>query len=430
MPLTFHLYGFIIGGATVVGLLLAEHRFLQLKVITDKKKNERFFWQAVVTVLVSGVMGARLWHVVTDWPIYHSNLIAVFKIWQGGLSILGAVGGGVLGAYFFVRHQRLIKNDDQKKLFLTLLDISVFGLPLAQAIGRLGNYINQELYGLPTDLPWALTIDGVSYHPLWAYEALLTVLFGSVVWLVDTHPRWRQTLGMTMGQGHLFLSYIFYYSLIRFWLDFLRPDKAISFIPGLGINQLVLLGVLGIISVYMLLHLRKSKWFPLMLSAAVTLLILGSGLYVLNPEDGQTSPQESTPTTAQLATLVDDRQRMHILIGSRKINVEVVNTPASITQGLSGRSEIGSEGMLFLFGEKRVPQFWMKDMQFDLDLVWISDNTIVGITENVPHPTPGTQLVNLPHYRPPEAVDAVLEIPAGMAQAWGLKPGDPVVRTQ
>lgn len=123
---------------------------------------------------------------------------------------------------------------------------------------------------------------------------------------------------------------------------------------------------------------------------------------------------------------IPDRAQVELIIGEKRIKVEVVNTPSSITQGLSGRSAIGSEGMLFMFAEKRVPQFWMKEMQFDLDLVWISDNKIVGITKNVPHPSPETPLAELPLYAPPEAVNWVLEIPAGKANEWLLQQGDRV----
>lgn len=131
---------------------------------------------------------------------------------------------------------------------------------------------------------------------------------------------------------------------------------------------------------------------------------------------------KKTPTLLAMP----DHSQIQLTIGQKELTVEVVNTTASITQGLSGRAEIGSDGMLFVFTEKRIPQFWMKEMNFDLDLVWISGGQVISITPNVPHPAPATPLPELPHYLPPGAVDLVLEIPAGKAAGWSLRPGDAV----
>ena len=121
---------------------------------------------------------------------------------------------------------------------------------------------------------------------------------------------------------------------------------------------------------------------------------------------------------------VPDQQIMTLKLGDWVLNVEVVNTPASITRGLSGRAEIGTDGMLFVLPRRQFPRFWMKEMKFNLDLVWIDGDTVIGITENVLAPDHETALSALPIYTPEDAVEMVLELPAGVASAKQLMPGN------
>lgn len=130
-------------------------------------------------------------------------------------------------------------------------------------------------------------------------------------------------------------------------------------------------------------------------------------------------PAATVSPTAKFA----DRQLIMAQLGPREVQLEVVSSPSSITQGLSGRETLGSDGMLFVLPTTTTPQFWMKEMKFDLDLIWIKENTVIDITANVPHPAPGTNLQDLPLYSPPESVDMVLELEAGKAAEWGLSPG-------
>lgn len=141
---------------------------------------------------------------------------------------------------------------------------------------------------------------------------------------------------------------------------------------------------------------------------------------------------QSSPTPVPLYPTVaqtPDRGRTLLELNDTVLEVEVVNTAASITQGLSGRSEIGADGMLFVFSQPMMPRFWMKEMQFPLDLIWINQGKIVDITENVPAPEPGTKLDDLPTYAPAAPVDWVLEVPAGIAAQYELQVGDPVTST-
>lgn len=123
---------------------------------------------------------------------------------------------------------------------------------------------------------------------------------------------------------------------------------------------------------------------------------------------------------------VTDREMRKITVGDRQLTVEVVTSPASLSLGLSGRDAIGADGMLFLFNKKRNVTFWMKEMNFNLDIIWIADNRVIGILQNVPKPESGTALTDLPVYSPEKAINAVLEIPAGDAKKLGIEIADEV----
>jgi phosphatidylglycerol---prolipoprotein diacylglyceryl transferase len=247
--MTFHWYGFIIGIAVVMAYLLSEAKAKQIDI------SEKIFLKFFCWVLVFGVIGARAWHVLTDFDLYQHNLSDVFKIWQGGLSILGVISGGLIGAVFF--SWNLAKNSQHKQIgfrevFLKVLDLAAYALPVGQSIGRLANFVNQELYGLPTNLPWKIYIKKENrlsgyekfdfFHPLFFYEALLMLVF----WVILNLTLQRKILkknNLKFGQGRIFLLYIFYYTLIRFWLDFLRIDRGNFILWNMGVNQLILLFV-------------------------------------------------------------------------------------------------------------------------------------------------------------------------------------------
>lgn len=232
----FHLYGLIIGLSFAAAGLLIEHQAKR------HQSNTTDIWSAGWWVLVGGVLGARTYHVITDAQFYQSSWLDIFKIWQGGLGIMGGVAGGVAGLFVYFKIAKQDRNS-----FKQWLDLAVFGLPFAQAIGRLGNFVNQELFGLPTNLPWGIFIDYsfrpvgyqqfTKFHPLFAYEALLMILFGVMVWFFDRSQK------IAVGTGRLFLVYVSYYSLIRFWLQFLRVDRKVIWWI-LDINQIVVLVLL------------------------------------------------------------------------------------------------------------------------------------------------------------------------------------------
>jgi len=181
-----------------------------------------------------GIVGGRLYHVVTDYQLYFGpdgkGLAAAFRIWDGGLGIWGAVALGALGAWIGARRAGVALPP--------VADAIAPAIALAQAIGRLGNYFNQELFGKPTTVPWALEIDPIhrpagyeqfaTFQPTFLYESLW--LLGMVLVLVWADKRFR------MGHGRVFALYVLLYCIGRFWIEGLRIDDA-NVILGLRLNE-------------------------------------------------------------------------------------------------------------------------------------------------------------------------------------------------
>jgi len=171
--------------------------------------------------VLAGLIGARLYHVITDHDRYEGRWLHAFAVWEGGLGIPGGLIAGVgVGAY--IAHRRGLPVAE-------LLDVVAPALPVAQAIGRLGNWFNQELFGRATDLPWGLEIDAEhrpagyldiqTFHPTFLYEALWNLaLAGLLVWWERRHPGGRP--------GRLFALYVAGYALGRAWVEALRIDPA------------------------------------------------------------------------------------------------------------------------------------------------------------------------------------------------------------
>jgi prolipoprotein diacylglyceryl transferase len=177
----------------------------------------------------AGVVGARLYHVITDWRSFEGRWGDAFKIWEGGLGILGGVIAGAIAAVVYMRRHGLDP--------LETIDLAAPALPLAQAIGRWGNWFNQELFGKPTDLPWGLEIDSDhrpaehiaedTFHPTFLYESLWNI--GVVVALLAIERTGR------LRSGRLFAAYLGLYAMGRLWIEALRIDTATEVI-GLRVN--------------------------------------------------------------------------------------------------------------------------------------------------------------------------------------------------
>jgi phosphatidylglycerol:prolipoprotein diacylglycerol transferase len=243
-PIYIHYYGIILMTGAVAAAWLADWSARRRGLKSD------VVWDALIWVLIGGIIGARLWHIFTPPPsmlidganpyFYEiqlhvwDNLWAMINTRRGGLGIPGAVIGGMLALYLFCRRKKLS--------FLMWADIAVPALALGQAIGRWGNFVNQELYGKPTDLPWAITIDPLyrvagyeqftTFHPLFLYESLWNLfMLGLLLWLdIKHHDK--------LKGGDLLLIYLIGYPLGRFMLEFLRLDAPMT--GALNTNQTVM----------------------------------------------------------------------------------------------------------------------------------------------------------------------------------------------
>jgi phosphatidylglycerol:prolipoprotein diacylglycerol transferase len=234
----FAYYGIIITFGAICAAILAAREARR------RGQNIDLVWDGLIWLLIGGIIGARLWHVFTPTPslvaegkgtmFYLTHPLDLIMTRKGGLGIPGAILGGGLALFLFTRHYKLN--------FGMWADIAAPALALGQAIGRWGNFINQEVYGLPTNLPWKIRIDPIYriakyadkeyYHPLFLYESLWN--FANMFFLLWLSRRYADRL----KPGDVLLVYLIVYPVGRFFLEFLRVDAAMA--GGVNINQLIM----------------------------------------------------------------------------------------------------------------------------------------------------------------------------------------------
>ena len=254
-PFKIYFYGILITLGVVAAALLSTREAKR------RGLNPEMVWDMLFWLVLAGIIGARLWHVLTPsqssgltTAYYFTHPLDIFNIRSGGLGIPGAVIGGAIALWIYSRKHKMS--------FLTWADIAVPGVALAQAIGRWGNFFNQELYGSPTNLPWKLFIepayrlpgyaDVEYYHPLFAYESLWNLLtMALLLWL-------GRRLKESLKPGDLLLIYSILYPVGRFLLEFLRLDT--SQIAGINANQtfMAIVAILAIVLLF-LRHLPKKQ---------------------------------------------------------------------------------------------------------------------------------------------------------------------------
>jgi len=230
-PLTLRAYGLAIAFGVLAGVWLAQKRWSAVGGDPDD------ITKIAMWAVPAGLLGARLYHVITDWR-FDEGFAEPFKIWEGGLGIPGGIGVGVLVAVWIIHREGWDRP--------LLLDAVVPALPLAQAIGRIGNWFNQELFGGPTDLPWAVEIapehrpveylDVETFHPTFLYEALWNLgLVVFLIWLDGTRK---------LRTGALLAVYVIGYLSARLWLETVRIDPA-NEIAGVRVN--IWMSIVGIV---------------------------------------------------------------------------------------------------------------------------------------------------------------------------------------
>lgn len=246
-PIYIYFYGIILVLGAIAAAFLAEREARRRGFSGD------LVWDGLIWVLIGGIIGARLWHVFTvpesmeaqgiTTSFYLTHPLDLINIRNGGLGIPGAIIGGGVALYLFTRRRKLN--------FPTWLDIAAPAVALGQAIGRWGNFTNQELYGPPTDLPWGIYIEaeGRKFHPLFLYESLWNL--ANMAFLLWLGRKYEDRL----KPGDIFLTYLVIYPLGRFLLEFMRLD--VPRIAGVNINQ-VFMAVVAVVAA-LALYLRHRE---------------------------------------------------------------------------------------------------------------------------------------------------------------------------
>lgn len=247
-PVSIRFYGIFLGLAMLAGYRLALSRLAAYKLDRDQVDN------LLLAAVVGGFIGARLYHVFSEWSYYWAHPQLIPAIWHGGLSIFGAVLGGLLTTVIYIRYF------DRSMNLSRILDWLVPSLALGQAIGRFGNLFNYEAYGYPTQLPWKMFVPppfrlapyelSVYFHPLFLYEALGSLL---IAWsLLKFNPK--------APPGQLFALWLFLYNGMRFFLEMLRIDSVL--VGGVKLNMIIsfLLAIIGLSIFIKLQHAHSNSY--------------------------------------------------------------------------------------------------------------------------------------------------------------------------
>lgn len=226
-PIPLRAYALIILLGIGVAIYLGNKRWIERGGLKDQVLD------VAMWAVPFGVIGGRIYHVLTDWSTYFSEngrgFLAALKIWEGGLGIWGAIALGGVGVYIAAKSMQLA--------FLPLADALAPGIVLAQAIGRFGNYFNQELFGRPTTLPWGLEIDAIhrpvgyeefaTFHPTFLYESIACVAIAAIIIWADKK--------FTLGYGRVFALYVALYCAARGVIETVRIDEATRLL-GIRLN--------------------------------------------------------------------------------------------------------------------------------------------------------------------------------------------------
>jgi len=256
-PIALRWYGLLMALAVVAGATIASRE------VERRGQKSDDFWDMLIWVLIPAFIGARLYYVFIQSPRgenglggFLENPLTILQIWRGGIHIFGAFIVGAIALWLYTRIKRLP--------LLVFMDAIALGLPLAQAIGRWGNFINQELYGPPTTLSWGLRIDPnhrigpyqnlnvypetTRFHPLFLYESLWNFIgFGLIFWISRRFSR-------QLRDGDITLLYLIWYPTGRFFIEFLRTDS--WFFAGTPFNVVHVLCFVSVVASAIALYRR------------------------------------------------------------------------------------------------------------------------------------------------------------------------------
>lgn len=226
-------YGILIATGVLIGTILALREAKRVG-LDEETLLDFLIWEVPLCLV-----GARIYYVIFSWDLYRNNPIEALNIRNGGLAIHGAIIMAIIVAIIFTRIRKIY--------FWTVADVCAPSLILAQAIGRWGNYINQEAYGRPTDLPWGIMVNGVKVHPTFLYESIWNFLvFLFLIWFRKNKQKVK---------GEVFLLYLSLYSFIRFFIEGLRTDSLMW--GTIRVAQLV--SVIGFLVPLYIFYIKRKK---------------------------------------------------------------------------------------------------------------------------------------------------------------------------
>ena len=228
-------YGILMATGMILGTYLALKEAERVGISEDDVLNLAIF------AIPAGVLGARLYYVIFNWGFYSQNPSQILNFRGGGMAIHGALIGGILAGLIYTKLKKIN--------FFKMADIALIGMPLAQAIGRWGNYINGEAHGGPTNLPWGIMVDGVKVHPTFLYESIWDFGIFIFLWMFRKKKKY---------EGQVAVYYITLYSLGRFFIEGLRTDSLM--IGPLRMAQVIsLVGVIGGIIAHIYLSKKNNN---------------------------------------------------------------------------------------------------------------------------------------------------------------------------
>ncbi len=228
-------YGVLMATGMILGTYLALREAKRLGISEDDVLN------LAICAIPAGVIGARLYYVIFNWSYYSQYPSQILNFRGGGMAIHGALIGGILAGFIYTKVKKLN--------FFKMADIALIGMPLAQAIGRWGNFINGEAHGGPTNLPWGIMVDGVKVHPTFLYESIWDFGIFIFLWMFRKKKKY---------EGQIAVYYIILYSLGRFFIEGLRTDSLM--IGHLRMAQVIsLVGVIGGIIAHIYLSKKNNN---------------------------------------------------------------------------------------------------------------------------------------------------------------------------
>ena len=295
-PLFFHFYGLAIAIGVLCAFWLARKRW------QDLGRDPGEIEIAGIWAVVAGFVGGRLAYVSTHTGDFRGRWLHVFAIWEGGLALYGGLTLGILTGFYVAYRRRLP--------VLLALDAAIPGIPLAQAFGRWGNYFNQELFGTPTKVPWALEVEQAhrpakyqafaTFHPTFLYESIWDlVIVGTLLWLSARHK---------LRTGSIVLCYLAMYAFGRFLLELIRTDTTFRLF-GLSRNAWVSLAVVIGAGVWLYLRERGRPAAEPAAAAAPAAEGAEAPEGPDAPEDGPDAAEDEADQEPEVADHVEDEER-------------------------------------------------------------------------------------------------------------------------